>query len=605
MVGIYGTTKDKKNSLLKSGLTNLGDEVSLAKEFSEIKINLVKHSKSSSDYSERNSKHCWLWGDVKGHYDSSGKYKPRKTDLTSSELFLNFYINNKNSELDRLNGDFFAVIFDKSKNTLNLITDRLGSRAAFYTKEGNNISFSNNIQSLAEFSNKKGLEEKYCIEYLAYKRVFGTKTPFKGIEKLHPASVTSFDLKSGNITQEQYWAPKYNPEDKPYSYFVDRFVEIIKNIIEEQIDQNKSYGLMLSGGSDSRLLAGVIDKEITSYHANEWMNPEAKIAKKIAESTKHEFEFLKRDEDYQIHALEENLSIFNFVSSFKQAHFYGFRDLLTKENDVLIHGCFADTFFKGFQLSNKAVNLGLKNLEIPVEDKPESLDDYIQKWNKKSNILIKNPIQVIKSEIESRNGIYQHHGVSYETLDELTLCSGYYPLTNDRIHLHHEHMLQMSHTLTPFLDSRLIDLHLRMPRKYFIRYNIIDSACKRISPKISEIPKPNSKLPQKFPEIIHFSSEKVQEVSDKYLPTTTNRPPKPYYSFGSWTNHKELLIYKNFASQNLRENQRTIQQLNFLDDSKCQKIIEEHNSGLKNHRGEIYRLLTFINTPIIKNKYKE
>lgn len=595
MVGIYGTTRERDTSELESGLENLGNEEKYSKNLEFLNVGLIKHPNSVSSYSQNNSKHCWVWGKIKGQYTEDREVY-RQTEGDTAEILLDFYKNNDISEFDRLNGEFFAVIFDEEENTLKLVTDRLGSRVAFYTTEGKDITFSNDIQSLCRYSGKKELIEEYCIEYLAYKRVFGTKTPFKDVEKLPPASVTTFDLDTGELNHENYWRPKYDPEDKPYSYFVEKFTEIFQRVIAEEIEDDKSYGLMLSGGSDSRLIAGTIDQEITCYHANEWMNTEAKIAEKVAKTADHKFEFLERDEDYQPRALKENTELSKFVSNFNQAHFYGFREKLGRGKNVLINGLFADTIFKGSSMKKKSVNLGLGNLVLPLEEKIEEIHEYIQTKPEIPNYL---KTELNKEDIYRNNlvidGEINNHDIKYENLNQMIYAEKYYPFSNRKAYLTYDSLLQNSPTITPFIDSRFINLYLRTPKKYLIQRNIINSATEQISPKLAKIKKSDSKLPAKYPELLHFTSNKMQEVGQKYLPTEEKETPEPHYNNGSWTDHTEVLREKDFALESIENNKDLIEELSFLNYSSCKNLMQEHRQG-EYKTNEIYRLVTFLET---------
>ncbi|OYR44595.1 hypothetical protein DJ74_17530 [Halorubrum sp. Ea8] len=95
-----------------------------------------------------------------------------------------------------------------------------------------------------------------------------------------------------------YWRPKYDPLDRSYNYFLDRFSDVIADAVSERARNTEDAGLFLSGRSDSRLLLSFLDDDVMSYHVNEYMNTEARIAEQVAGEAGSEFDLLQRDPDY-------------------------------------------------------------------------------------------------------------------------------------------------------------------------------------------------------------------------------------------------------------------------------------------------------------------
>lgn len=79
------------------------------------------------------------------------------------------------------------------------------------------------------------------------------------------------------------------------------------------------------------------------------------------------------------------------------------------------------------------------------------------------------------------------HGVEYPSIPTAARTGFWHPLSNETSFDRYSDQ-QVLPTVHPFLDRRLVDLSLRMPRRYALRYNLVDRALSRLSPTLASIP---------------------------------------------------------------------------------------------------------------------
>ena len=254
----------------------------------------------------------WIVGDVYG-FERNGSYQPRPDAIDSPTYCANLYKSYGIDFVDGLNGQFAGVIYDREKRTVFLLTDRLGSYPIFHTRVDDTLLCSTDIQTLAGFPGvEPEFNREYLAEYLAFKRSFGVTTPISGVEKLPPASVTTIDLDRDSESSRRYWQPGFTPQDEPFEYFVGEFVKRFRRIIDEWVREDQTYGVLLSGGSDSRLIMAAMDQAPIGFHMNDWRNREARIANRVAATAGSELVFLPRIDDYRQRSLERNPPLSNF-----------------------------------------------------------------------------------------------------------------------------------------------------------------------------------------------------------------------------------------------------------------------------------------------------
>jgi asparagine synthase (glutamine-hydrolysing) len=197
-----------------------------------------------------------------------------------------------------LNGNFVGAV--RHRGSVSLFTDRLGTRPLYYARTDGGVVFSTSIQSLPLHP---GVETEFDVphlaEYLALKRSFGTRTPLTGVEMTRLGSVATLDPEGG-MAEERYWRPVRTPLDRSRGYFVDRLTETFRTVVADRTERAADYGLLLSGGSDSRLALAALDAldvSVHAFHLAEWRNREARTARRVAEAAGVPFTLLRRDDD--------------------------------------------------------------------------------------------------------------------------------------------------------------------------------------------------------------------------------------------------------------------------------------------------------------------
>jgi hypothetical protein len=93
------------------------------------------------------------------------------------------------------------------------------------------------------------------------------------------------------------------------------------DLFTEWTRDDLTYGVLLSGGSDSRFVQAAIDQPVVSLHNADWMSREARIAEWVTEVSGDEFRLLKRTDDHEARSLETTPHLSNFSGWFDQAYF--------------------------------------------------------------------------------------------------------------------------------------------------------------------------------------------------------------------------------------------------------------------------------------------
>ncbi len=199
---------------------------------------------------------------------------------TDTEVILRLYEKYGLDALQHLNGDFAIALIDKHKKKLFLVRDRMGVKPLYYTINNGALFFSSEIKGILAAGIKAENNEEVLQQYFAFKYVPQQNTLFKGIYRLPPAHVLSYDIPSGEYSLHQYWRPQQQDKYKGMSYkeAQTHLYNLIEDATQKRLVSDVSVGTFFSGGLDSSIIAHFLKgkDEILHYCAGK----EAKDLKK-------------------------------------------------------------------------------------------------------------------------------------------------------------------------------------------------------------------------------------------------------------------------------------------------------------------------------------
>ncbi|WP_232833815.1 asparagine synthase-related protein [Saliphagus sp. LR7] len=576
------------------------DHVAVATDSLDVHASESFASEASTDT------YCWVVGDLYGHQFGGSMmgeaYEPRPDTTNSAQFVLELYAQHGTDALTQLNGNFLVLIDDRKTGEFIVCTDRLGTVPLYWTcvaDEG--VVFSTNIQTLPPHpAVETAFDPDYLHEYLAFRRTFGVKTPFEGVEKHQPGTVTTFSTRTSNASSRQYWRPRYRPREVSFDWFVDEFSHRFRTIIDEWLQDDREYGVLLSGGSDSRLVLAGLD-EPTAFHMNDWMNTEARTAERAALEVGADFEFLDRGAKYRIDALSRNSGAASFNGWFTQSYTSGFRERITHRVDGLLSGLYGDSLFRGYSIPSPTISLGsFGSITLPIERPIDSVEEYIDLLLEGAHDGFSLPTDlraVLEANIHREGDQIVHHGVIYDSIDELVYYGGCYPLSNDDDLRFHTDLRRLLPYRSPFLDDRLVDLSLSMPIRYRLRRNLIDRAIERLAPELAGIAHSSTGVALSRPFALKYAGTHVREFWRDRWPGRSL--PEPYLTEGPWLDDGELLRAHPFAIETIKEERELVEALPGQTMDDVREIYARHCRG-EDHVGELYGLLTALTMPVIE-----
>lgn len=189
---------------------------------------------------------------------------------TDAEILIRLYKNYSDfSFLRKIDGLYSAIIYDKNKGKVYLITDRYGLRHLYFMIYNGQLYWSSEVKSMLEIPgfgpkiNNETLSEFFALGYPLENRTW-----FEQVELLPSGTVTTWNLKTCTLEQNQYW---WWNEIKPFKGNIDEneIVEELGNRFVQAVEKRSEgrIGLTLSGGLDSRAILAAMPKYTDFIHA--------------------------------------------------------------------------------------------------------------------------------------------------------------------------------------------------------------------------------------------------------------------------------------------------------------------------------------------------
>ncbi len=174
------------------------------------------------------------------------------------------------TSVEHLRGMFAYALWDMRSGTLFLARDRLGKKPLYYTVVDGSLFFGSEIKAiLAHPEVPREVNPVALDAYLTYRYVPGSITMFQGVHKLLPGQTLTW--RDGKISLRQYWQPRYDAHTPAASEaeYIERTTELLRESVRIRLMSEVPLGAFLSGGLDSSvvvgLMAGLMDQPVKTF----------------------------------------------------------------------------------------------------------------------------------------------------------------------------------------------------------------------------------------------------------------------------------------------------------------------------------------------------
>jgi asparagine synthase (glutamine-hydrolysing) len=516
---------------------------------------------------------------------------------SDTEVVLHAYEEHGPDCLDSFNGHFAFAIWDGRKRRLFLARDRFGTHPLYYCFDNDRLIFGSEIKAILACSGAKvEVELRALNEYLTFQNVLTDLTLFRGIHLLPPGCFLTLDLGTQKVEQQHYW--DYSFPERPGHVAKEEAAEelfrLFHQAVTRQLVSDVPIGCYLSGGMDSGSITAIARRslgrlttftggfDLSSASGLELGFDERRDAEALAAILKTEhYEMVMHAGDME-HVMPELIWHLEDLRVGQSYPNYYLARLAGKFVKVVLSGAGGDELFAGYPWRYYR---GMKGI-----DRETFFHNYYEFWQRlvpdedKAQLFVPRVLADLQghSTFDVFRGVLEPAELPLETTADRINASLYFEL---KTFLHGllvvEDKLGFAHgleTRTPFLDNDLVDFALSLPPSLKLRD--LDPMAARADED----------------DVLRY---KVRPTSDgklilrtamaKAVPATVTGRRKQGFSApdASWFRGESI----DYINRLLRSPDARIHE--YLEPAYVNRSLDEHSSGLINHRLLIWSLLSF------------
>lgn len=425
-----------------------------------------------------------------------------------TEVLLNSFIEYGIQCVEKFIGMFAFAIYDKQKNEVFVVRDRLGIKPLYYFFDDFRLVFSSEIKSILNYVDlNRELNLNAVSSYLSFRYPILNDTFFVGVSSLEPAHYIRFSEE--NFEKVEYWncAEKFKEQliDKGEDFYLEKLKEILESSIKYRMISDVPIGAFLSGGVDSSIVTAIMAKnskekvKTFTIGFKEDNYNEFSYANLIAEKYKTDHTELLLDGSGYIETMEKLIQYKDAPLSVpNEVPLYLMSKELKKYITVVLSGEGADEIFGGYgRIFRSPYDFerikNIDSLNLTAEEKFEFVNNFVRKYAVSSfdseiehflAIYSYTPLNLKKELLDSSielnriENLFLNKFISY--FNELDDSSYYNKMMYAFEKVHLVGLLQRVDVTTmatsvearvPFVDHRLVEFAFTVPLKYKLKWN--------------------------------------------------------------------------------------------------------------------------------------
>lgn len=180
---------------------------------------------------------------------------------SDTEVLLKGYEHFGDAILNKLNGMFSFIIYDKNSKKVFAARDHVGIKPFYYYHENNILIVASEIKSI--LSSLDHVEPDFNAIASPIHFQTAPETGFKGVRKLKPGHFLLFE--GGKLEIKKFWEVKVDTDTtQSFAEKTDELDYLLQDSVNRQMLSDVPVGVMLSGGLDSSLIAALMRKKTSN-----------------------------------------------------------------------------------------------------------------------------------------------------------------------------------------------------------------------------------------------------------------------------------------------------------------------------------------------------
>lgn len=533
--------------------------------------------------------------------------------------------------VEKLNGSFVLVIYDIKNKRILIANDRHGLIPFYYTKDGGRYIFSSEVKAILKDKRfKKEIDHKAVADFFAFGRILGNKTLFKRIKMLPPSSIVTWSR--AKVSRKKYWDFKFEEKcdtNLTEEYYVNKYAALFRKAVERRTRGKHRFGVFLSGGLDSRMTLGTIDKKhypISTFTFGVRGGDEVKVAKKVAEKLGTEHESIELREDYLVSFAEKGVYLTDGMLNCAHLHWISLLPTVRRRADVMFHGLGLEFLLSTVLTRSMFVHFFGEGSGVLLERQMSKAEEHVFPrllYSFFNDVVTEEMMPLFFSKAYYRKireyprQSFKKHLSMVKARDPVNKTDSFWLRFFGRYYLTRVILRNYCIDRVPSLDNDFVDFALRVPRKFrFRNQRLTFKLLTKLAPSLAKIPYQRTGVAPAMPIFAHrigfLIKGSYKFLAGKLRGKTRGLISLPgkigYPDYGEWIRKNRNL--RAFFEDILLD-KKTLNR-GYFNPRFVAQMVRDHMSGKKDWRNQLCALLTFelwhrlfIDSPQKRNSYSE
>lgn len=178
------------------------------------------------------------------------------TDHSDTEVLVHGYAAWGSALPERLNGMFAFAVYDRRRRLVFLACDRFAEKPLFYARSAGVFAFASELRALTRHRRiDRSIALPAIQKFLAHGFLPAPHTLLRDAFRLPPGGRLTYDLATGQISQDRYWRFSIEPDSTLDRASEPALVEQLRDLLVQAVGRrlvsDVPLGCFLSGGLDS------------------------------------------------------------------------------------------------------------------------------------------------------------------------------------------------------------------------------------------------------------------------------------------------------------------------------------------------------------------
>ncbi len=175
------------------------------------------------------------------------------TTTSDTEVLIHLYEDLGIDLLRRLTGQFAFVLLDRRAGKVHIARDFYGIRPVFYMRKNGRFYTASELKAFLELDGfSREIDHGAIYDYFSLAYIPGSATPWRDVKELQGGCRLEIDLKSGTISEIEYYRPDYPDTPALGERETARKVrELMLDSVRRNLISDAPAGMTLSGGFDT------------------------------------------------------------------------------------------------------------------------------------------------------------------------------------------------------------------------------------------------------------------------------------------------------------------------------------------------------------------